>query len=162
MAKSYLNQAGMPLGLKNNNPGNLRLTSVAWDGKIPNHLNNGAGFEQFYELRFGVRALMRQLITDMKRGLTTVELIINKFSPPHENNTAAYIKTVSKMTGFGASQPITVLNKSTLLSLCKAIVSVEIGSNYANYVTAQDYEDAFSILGVSLANIQLPAPKKKI
>jgi len=161
MAKSYLNQSGLPLGLRNNNPGNLVKTSIAWDGKIPVSQNSGV-FEQFYELRYGLRALMKQLVTDMSRGLTTISLIINKYSPPHENNTAAYIQTVSNVMGIGPNQAITALNKAFLLKMVKAIVSVEIGSNYAHYVTSQDYEDAFAIAGLNLSGVNLPAPKKKI
>jgi len=161
MAKSYLNQAGLPLGLRNNNPGNIIKTNIAWEGKVPVSLNPGP-FEQYYELRYGIRALLKQLVTDMSRGLTTISLIINKYSPPHENNTSGYIQTVSNVMGIGANQAITTLNKAFLLKLAKAIVSVEIGSNYAGYVTAQDYEDGYAISGLNLANVKLPAPKKKL
>ena len=35
MEKSYLNNSALPRGLRNNNPGNLVQTSIAWLGKVP-------------------------------------------------------------------------------------------------------------------------------
>src|ERR1700741_2538170 len=46
-------------GLKNNNPGNIHITSQSWKGKIPKTLNTDGSFEQFTEKHWGVRAMTR-------------------------------------------------------------------------------------------------------
>lgn len=140
----------MPRGLRNNNPGNLVQTSIKWQGKIPLSENKDSRFEQFYELRYGIRALMRDIISDYKKGKNTITKIISEFAPNFENNTAGYIQNVSNMVGFSANAILPGLDETRLISLCKAIISVENGPSYSRYVTDSDYQQAVSILGVPL------------
>jgi hypothetical protein len=154
MYKSYLNRTDLPRGLRNNNPGNLVKTSIPWEGKVPLSKNTDTRFEQFIELRYGIRAKMRDLITDINKGNNTITSLITEFAPEFENNTAAYIATVVKMTGLTAFSRIE-LTEETLISLCKAISLVENGTEFTKYVTDQDYKDAIAILGIKL-------PKKKV
>jgi hypothetical protein len=156
MFTSYLHNSGLPRGLRNNNPGNLVQTNITWKGKIPLAQNTDSRFEQFIELRYGIRALMRDVITDYSKGLNTVNSLISEFAPSFENNTTSYINTVSSMIGFPANAFIPSLTKQTLVSICKAIVYVENGASYSGYISNKDYEDAFKILGKSL-----PSSKKK-
>ena len=153
MPKSYLNQAGLPRGLRNNNPGNLRRTSIAWDGKIPFAQSKDASFEQFVELRYGIRALMKDIISDFKDGSDTIRSLISEFAPPHENNTIAYINSVAQSMGIGADTVIANLSQIQLKVFCKAIVKVENGAAFDNYITDSDYNDALAILGVNLGTI---------
>lgn len=164
MAKSYLNQNVPTLGLKNNNPGNIRRSSEPWNGKVPFSLSRDLSFEQFYELRYGLRAIMRILVTYSKSGYSTISLMINRYAPASDNNdTSAYINYVSQKTGLKPDQAITQLSGTLLIELTKAIVKMEIGPSVANqYITNQDYSDAFSIIGLDLNSIVLPAPKKKV
>ena len=146
--KSYLGQSNLPRGIRNNNPGNLVITSINWNGKIPVNQNTDGKFEQFIELRFGIRALMRDVYNDYtKKGLKTVTQIINEFAPTFENNTQAYIKSVITSVG---SNTITELTQEKMIALCKAIVRVENGSIYQKYITDKDYKDAIAILGITL------------
>lgn len=154
MYKSYLNRADLPRGLRNNNPGNLVKTSIEWEGKIPLSKNTDSRFEQFIELRYGIRAKMRDIITDINKGLNTPTKLISEFAPEFENNTATYIKTVVQLTGIGALSRIE-LTEETLVGLCKAISIVENGHAFSKYITDQDYKDALAILGIKL-------PKKKV
>lgn len=163
MAKSYLNQNVPTLGLKNNNPGNIRRSSEPWNGKVPFSLSRDLSFEQFYELRYGLRAVMRILVTYSKSGYSTISLMINRYAPPSDNNdTNAYINYVAQKTGLKPDQAITKLSGTLLIELTKAIVKMEIGPAVANqYITDQDYRDGFNIIGLDLNSIVLPAPKKK-
>lgn len=150
MYKSYLGRTDLPKGLRNNNPGNLIKTNIHWNGEV---LSNTDGhFEQFIELRYGIRALMRDLINDIRKGKTNVTALITEFAPAFENNTSSYINSVVNSIGTAI---IGQLTQEVLISLCKAIIRVEIGSNYTSYVTNQDYQDAIAILGYNL-------PKKKV
>lgn len=162
---SYLNQDNYPRGLRNNNPGNIRVGNSAWNGKIP-LINNTdyhgsvtnvvKAFEQFTELRYGLRALMKIIYNYYHRhGLTTVTDIITRYAPHFENNTMSYINIVSNMVGL-APYELFELTKEKLILIAKAIVYVENGNDFDDYVTDKDYADAYSILG-----IELPSEKKK-
>jgi hypothetical protein len=157
MAKSYLNNNTLPRGLRNNNPGNLVFTSTNWEGKIPYSQNKDWSgqpsnvirhFEQFKELRYGIRALMRDIYNDYtNKNKKTVVAIINEFAPNFENNTQAYINQVVSSIG---SNEIKELDETTLIKLCKAIIKVENGNSYSTYVTDSDYKEALAILGLRL------------
>ena len=148
MFTNYLNRTDLPRGFRNNNPGNLVRSNNAWLGKIPYSQSSDSRFEQFIELRYGIRALMRDIYSDYtKKNKKTVIELISEFAPSFENNTAAYINTVVKMIG---SNVIGELTQDKMIALCKAIVLVENGSKYTKYITDKDYDDAIAILGITL------------
>ncbi|AXG72939.1 structural protein [Flavobacterium arcticum] len=148
MPKSYLNRTELARGLRNNNPGNLIRTSIAWEGKIPHSNSADAKFEQFYELRYGIRAMMRNLITHINKGTNTIEKLISKYAPSFENNTTAYINSVVSALGIPKTATLD-LSEETIIALCKIIAMIENGNDsYA--ITNQDYKDAIAILGIPL------------
>jgi hypothetical protein len=148
MYTSYLNNNAFPRGIRNNNPANLVRSANAWNGKIPYNLSKDSRFEQFTELRYGLRALMRDIYNDYSRkGKKTVTELISEFAPAFENNTQAYIGTVIKMIG---SNLIGELTQEKMISLCKAIILVENGAAYSKYISDKDYADAIAILGIPL------------
>lgn len=74
-----------------NNPFNIRVSFSRWLGKVT---HQGVDFEQFDTLEHGLRAGFKLIINYYKRGFCTVPSIINRFAPPTENNTRAYINFV--------------------------------------------------------------------
>lgn len=152
---NYLNNPALPKGLRNNNPGNLRRLSKKngkdqlWNGEIPYAQSKDASFSQFYEMKFGIRAMMRDLISDIKKGHNSITKLITVYSPPNENDTAAYIKNVAAAVGL-APLAIIDLSQETIIALCKAMVIVENGKSFANYIADSDYRDAMAILGIEL------------
>lgn len=121
-----------PRGIRNNNPGNIALTDIPWEGKVPRELNTDGRFEQYMTPFFGIRALARDLKTKAGRGLTTIRRIIEVYAPPEENDTPAYIRSVSRQTGIGPDRPINF--ELEFLELVKAIIHHENGQ--------QPYSDA--------------------
>jgi len=84
-------------GVENNNPGNIVKTSIPWQGKVE---CEDKRFECFSSPYFGVRAMVKNLISyKEKRGLDTIEKIINRWSPPHENDTTDYINYIVYRVG---------------------------------------------------------------
>lgn len=146
---SFLNKDAYPRGLRNNNPANLVITSIAWQGKIPVSKNTDGKFEQFTELRYGLRAMMRNIISKINSGNSTITKLISVLSPAFENNTAAYINTVATTLGVSPTLQLD-LSQETLISLCKIIVAVENGQLYSDLITDKDYNDAIAILGITL------------
>ena len=148
MFTNYLNRTDLPRGIRNNNPGNLVRSNNAWIGKIPYNQSMDTRFEQFIELRYGIRALMRDIYSDItKKNKKTVVELISEFAPDFENNTTAYINTVIKLIG---SNIIGELTQDKMIAICKAIVLVENGSSYSKYISDKDYQDAIAILGIPL------------
>jgi len=107
-------QANVPLGIRNNNPGNLR--------------NPDGSFMQFRTPEEGLQALHNNLIAyGTKHGINTVEGVISRWAPPTENNTAAYIKFVQQATGLHPGQQINLQDPATRDLLAAAITRFENG-----------------------------------
>lgn len=125
---SYLGQSNLPRGMRNNNPGNIRIGASEWQGKISIDKNTDGAFEQFVAYPWGVRAMIK-LLKDTymgKWGLVTIRDIINKYAPSSENDSVAYINTVSNKTGLSPDQTLSP-DKTTIKKLVQAMAKVENG-----------------------------------
>lgn len=112
-------------GLRNNNPGNIRISSAPWQGKIA--LNTDGSFEQFDTPENGIRAIAKVLQSYHARGINTIESIIRTWAPPSENNTEAYIASVANSTGLGRSRML--VYPVDLYAIVSAIIKHENGFN---------------------------------
>lgn len=148
MAKSFLNMAGYPIGLRNNNPGNIR-TGDNWQGMI----GSSGGFVTFENIAWGIRALGIAVRTEINKGNNTITKLIYDWAPPIENDTPAYVNYVVQSTGFGANQGLTA-NADTLFKIARAIINVEIGANYAYLITAEDIQEGLAMItGLDITGI---------
>lgn len=112
-------------GERNNNPGNIRKTSIRWLGEI---LGNDIGFEKFDTPEHGIRALAKILLTYQdKYKLRTINEIISRWAPKSENNTGVYINFVAFRTKLLADTILDLHNRSILCSLVTAIIEFENG-----------------------------------
>lgn len=134
-------------GLRNNNPGNLRATTIKWKGSSG---QDSAGFVIFSSLDYGIRAMLIDLSAKYKRGLDTISKILMVYAPPSENNTKAYIDFVSKMTGIGPNETIQPVPQN-LAKIALAMIYVENGKSAANYIGPEDI----------LAGMRLVSPENK-
>ncbi|MDW2646343.1 hypothetical protein RYZ59_22600 [Citrobacter sp. HN-141] len=108
------------IGFRNNNPGNLRVAANA-TGK------NG-GFSTFANDADGRTAMARQLMLYGDRGNNTLDGIIHTYAPQSENNTRAYIDSVSKATGYGAKEQVNLHDPETLKTIMAAMIKHENGA----------------------------------
>lgn len=145
MSKSFLNNHSVR-GLRNNNPGNLIYTTIAWQGKIPKPQSKDAKFEQFTSITYGLRAMLKDLINDINKGQNTVRKLINEYAPKSENNTADYIKRVCNTIKVDPDEKITAINNDFLILLTRAILMVELGNAHKE-VTDTDINEALQLLG---------------
>ncbi len=113
-------------GLRNNNPGNLRLTSTTWSGEVK---GKDSAFKSFATPEDGIRGIQTSLQKKAARGLNTITDIIKSYAPPSENDTKAYIASVEKSTGFHANETLDISDKQTTAKLIAAIIKHENGSN---------------------------------
>lgn len=128
----------MTRGLRNNNPGNIRR-GANWQGMAATQTDSA--FIQFLTPEYGIRAIAKLMQTYQKLGLQTIRQIINRWAPPTENNTDAYIAAVSRDMGIG---PDTVLlYAASLPRLITAIIRHENG--------VQPYDAATIVKGIQLA-----------
>lgn len=116
----------IPRGIRNNNPGNIRLSPARWRGQKP--AQGDPAFVEFETPVLGLRALMILLLTYYRRyGLDTVDSIINRYAPPHENATDHYAYAVARRMGVRRQQRLHLPDPETLVSLARAIVRHENG-----------------------------------
>lgn len=112
-------------GLRNNNPGNIRLGSTRFQGEIK---GTDKSFRTFSSAGYGYRALIKTLQTYQdKYHLMTIRGMIGRWAPGNENNTAAYVATVSKKSGYGRDQSVSMHDRVVALRIAEAISEVENG-----------------------------------
>lgn len=110
-------------GIRNNNPGNIRL-GTAWDGMTPTQTDGS--FCQFVDAEHGIRALAKVLITYQdQHNLHTVRGMINRWAPPVENNTSAYVSFVSERMGVTPDAVVNIHNLATAHAMTVAIIAQE-------------------------------------
>lgn len=110
---------------RNNNPGNIRLTSDRWRGQVLPPPDRG--FVTFKSPEWGYRALFVVLEGYMLRhGLRTIRGIIGRYAPPTENSTRSYIRSVCRATGWGPDDPLDPCGR-VMQDLARAITLVESG-----------------------------------
>jgi hypothetical protein len=121
-------------GLRNNNPGNIRISSSDWEGKVS---GSDKSFETFKTPEHGIRALAKVLTTyQNKYKLNTVKGILNKYAPDSENDTTSYIQSVADSIGVSPDESFDV--QKYMPELIKAIVKHENGKQpYSNDLIAK-------------------------
>lgn len=147
--------AGTTRGIRNNNPGNIdRNSANKWQGRMPREKMTDAQkaekrFEVFASPAWGIRAMCILLITYFdKHGCTSVEKIINRWAPPRENDTGAYVRMVATAVGRGPNEFINVHEYRWLRPLVLAIIRHENG--------VQPYNDDVIEEGLRLAGVVKP------
>ncbi len=144
----------LPRGIRNNNPGNVEDDGhTAWQG-LDEPRNDGR-FLRAKTAAEGIRILARVLITyqDKRRAadgspIDTVPDFINRFAPPRENDTDAYIDAVCADLGITQYDTVSVHDYRTAKALVVAITAHE----NANY----KYPDSVVDEGLRLAGIMKP------
>lgn len=115
-----------PRGIRNCNPGNLRITKDKWQGLRP--VQADGKFFQFTEMRWGYRALMRTLQNyRRKHGCRTIADFIRRWAPMSENDTSGYIVSVCRQMQMPTDFVPDVDDKGTMCALAAAISLVENG-----------------------------------
>jgi hypothetical protein len=128
-------------GLRNNNPGNIRL-GESWQGMRSTQTD--PSFVQFISPEYGIRAMARVLRNYGAAGYDTLQEIINRWAPPGDNNdTASYIRAVSQRLNIAPNAPLDLAHSRTLGALIEAIIQHENG--------VQPYDISTIAKGISLA-----------
>jgi hypothetical protein len=131
----------VPRGILNCNPGNIRH-GEPWYGLAPAQLD--PDFCTFTHAKFGIRAMAKILMRYRAIGVRSIREIIERWAPPNENDTQAYIADVLKRCGLAdADAEIDAVDYYIARPLIEAIIWHENG--------IQPYDDATLRAGLELA-----------
>lgn len=104
------------------NPGNLVKTASLWEGQV----KNPGRFIAFKDSHHGLRALAIVLLRyERRHGMTTVQQVVNRFAPAHENNSKRYAEFVADELGVSVTANINICAYGT--EIMKAIIRMENG-----------------------------------
>jgi hypothetical protein len=117
----YPNPGAATRGLRNNNPGNIKIANNAWTGKIPVAQNTDKVFEQFTSMAYGIRASFKLLDTYLNKGFSTIEKIVGRWDKPNQ----AYVDYVTRRTGIAKDTVIVKGDKATHIKLMSAMFEFE-------------------------------------
>lgn len=115
-----------PRGIRNNNPGNIVYGGFA---KQMGATGSDGRFAVFQSMEDGIKAAVKLLEGYVAKGYDTVRSIINRWAPPGENNTSAYVDAVAKKLGISADAK---LSGDQLGGVANAIFQHENGRAFGN------------------------------
>lgn len=113
-------------GLRNNNPGNIRINRDLFQGEI--RPSRDKSFKQFETHAYGYRAIFKILSSYHRNySLKTIRQMITRWAPENENNTEAYIRAVSSYAGIPADDPININDREQMIRIVAGMSKVENG-----------------------------------
>src|ERR1700733_12585532 len=137
----------LPRGIRNNNPGNIRKTRQIWHGEV--EPGQDLSFIQFSSMVYGIRCMaviVGQYIH--LHDLITVREIINRWAPPVENDTTAYVDDVAEDMGISPDMPLPTGVQLFPAYLAALIAAISIHENGGSFLSDNDV-----IVGLVLAGI---------
>lgn len=138
-------------GYRNKNPGNIDWNPRnRWQGQVGIEITGSPPrFAVFEAHEYGIRALAALLTTYQDRhGLRSVRGIINRWAPPVENVTSAYVAAVARAVGVSPDEPVDLHDFETMRDMVAAIIAHELGGN--------PYDAATIDRGLRLAGLANP------
>jgi len=153
-AEEYQSKSDDPRGIRNNNPGNIRIgdnwQGLASDTEKAPFQSDETAFCVFKAPRWGIRAMCRVLIRYQdQHGLDTVAKMIQRWAPPDDNNnTNAYIGHVAQRMNLSPNQAFDFAEYAFARPMVEAMIQHENGM--------QPYKDSTLDLGLHLAGIEAP------
>jgi hypothetical protein len=135
-------------GVRNNNPGNIRISGDNPQGLAEEQLD--PSFFTFKDPVYGIRYIARILITyQNKHNLRTPREIILRYAPPGDNNpTDIYAANVAAAVGVSTDTPIDVKQYAVMRPLVEAIITQENGVAWSRIYTTEQLDKALLMAGI--------------
>ena len=141
-----------PIGLRNNNPGNLRYGGINWNG-LDGTPENTWDFCKFRHPWFGIRAASRNARTQVRKGFNTPSALFNIWAPASDGNQPdKYAQYVAGKMGI-STETLLEEDLDMWVKLIKSIVQLENDASmnaYAWYPSAMFHSAVASGLGVEV------------
>lgn len=116
----------MSRGLKNCNPGNIRLSSIDYQGEV---MSSDTAFKQFGSMKWGYRAMFVLLHTyKVRHGAQSLKDMIYRWAPPSENETEIYVACVAREARVDPAIELDTLQREVMLPIVAAMSRVENGT----------------------------------
>lgn len=133
-------QKEIPLGVRLNNPLNVRVNSNGhlWRGQC----GQQNGFCAFTDIEWGVRAAMYLLLKSYPRvGAQTLEQCIHRWCPlgDGDNNPSRYVDIVCKRALVSPVEKVSVMSLPALFEVVRAMAFVETNFYLADDVLYRAY-----------------------
>ncbi|MEY0240158.1 hypothetical protein AB7W17_03215 [Providencia rettgeri] len=150
--------SGSARGVRNNNPGNIRMSKDVWVGQT----GNDGSFVTFATPAHGIRATGKNLLSYARQGYVTPEQIITRWAPPEDDNdTEGYIKFVSDYLNVPRDTVLDLTDLDTLTRLSMAIMIQENGQGEVSKLSNDDISNGIqSALGLVSLPSSPNAPKR--
>ena len=130
-------------GIRNNNPGNIELNNILWEGL--SYDQTDGRFCQFVTPAYGIRAIFRIMRTyHQQYGLHSISQILSRWAPDVENNTPAYVNHVASAVGFRPLDPLP-WERGIIKEVVKCIIRHENGE--------QPYDDELIEQAIELSEV---------
>lgn len=116
-------------GIRNNNPGNIKKTTIEWEGQIDSE--DEQTFAVFSAPWWGLRAIAKILTTYYrKHHLDTPNKIISRWAPSSDDNPEqAYALFIANRLGVNPDDQLEVDDYKIMKQLMQAIVQFENGTD---------------------------------
>jgi hypothetical protein len=125
-----MSAVSQPRNVRLCNPGNVDRTSITWQGM--SSLQDDPRFIRFIAPQWGFRCMARILRGDYSEGCVTVHELINRWAPPVENDTSAYVTDVAGRLNIDMDETLALPEQ--LPALLKAIAIHEGGCPWPDSV----------------------------
>ena len=147
----------LPRGIRNNNPGNIEDGPFA--RSQPGYKGSDGRFAIYETPEAGTAAKTALLGSYGRKGINTVEGVVNRWAPPTENDSGSYAQFVSQKLGVDPRAPLDMNDPRVLSELSSAIAERETGRAAApSNVSAMSDEALMAALGGSAKRKPPPLP----
>lgn len=135
----------IPRGVRNNNPGNIRHSTDKWEGLAETQAD--PAFCTFVSPEYGIRALVLTLLSYQdKHGLHTLAEMIDRWAPPNENRTDAYLIFVAGKMGVGPDDRLDLRAPGRAMAMARAIIAEECAGHV--------YPDTVLLAAMKMSGVQ--------
>lgn len=152
--------ARLPRGIRNHNPGNIRRNpSVQWRGAAPADQQTDPEFVVFSAPEWGLRAIVRVLLSYDRHGVRTPAAIASRWAPAqgrrpdgttYTQDSGAYARHLAAAVGAAPSAVLDLRSAGVMAALVAAIVRHENGQ--------LPYPPDLIERALDLAGLDLPIP----
>lgn len=131
-----------PLGVRNNNPGNIRPNGDNWQGST----GQESGYVKFDNPISGIRAASINLQSYMDKGINTPMTIAQNWAPKKDgNDPGGYAFNIAHDLNVKPDQPLDLRDPATNAAVIHAIIKQENGgSPYDSNTIMQGVQSAFN------------------
>lgn len=143
-----VDQSGLPRGVRNNNPGNVRDTGDHWEGMVGVDKD---GFIIFSSVVYGLRCLVKVLHKYFERGENSLQQIISKYAPKKENDTGAYVRYLAGALNVSATAPLdwTTYGQNLVFKIASYEQGGQLTKWWSQDQLAQGYQVGAESVGVA-------------